>query len=757
MKINNREFTIKYVDPSLVIADEMRNGLSPSTAYKSIPNPENNVCYVIKRSNVPTAMYQGTCTAQNVMIIGMPSENEYLYKFMPNEVKTAWIDQTEDKALLLFDRTSVSDPNASGQRKSLTAEGSNYTVFNSLSYLHIDKCFLYRSSSCSTNGTSGPGRMISVSNSNTSGVIKINNCHFGYNKLTFDETYAQNNESLPTEISQRCFDYIRIGVWGTFTAENCILDLTCRNNNNSSSSWVSGGFIFLNDLNNLYLNNITFNMLGNLSNNATDSTYQMCSAIRTENEHTTKDTNITNCIVNWFCQQAKTPCGVVFSLYNINNESKNTDKRLIRNIKNNIIQLQNFNPANALAMTLLDMNCVGGFVVENIDADFTNMPVKFVPSGAFIYITDSRITTASSNKRLVNNVNIKFPTDANVFNFSNTDLCVVFSAFGAGNVLDWDYTYDINRYNYTSYYTPIVKNIYISKKCALQCNCFNIVSGKIIGKLVANNGSYVELSSLINPDNTQEGIAFDSSSDPRSSFVHIKEYTYDNNENAVAQVTNYNTGKTLIIEKVNGDLPINKTFETTTSSSNNKLCYALFNNFDNGKFYIKNISMSAESSSIIRSGSSSIVSLKLTNNNFNSDAINSLDLRLGDDAVDGFKRNIIEGTYDFVAYFAVKGTDHTKLLRQFIIDIETNKSSLITSSEYDSNIFGNGNIYTSNNGFIEEDTSTWSDENVTAYKLIIPNVKVLNNNVNIKIRFNYYDVDGYIYLDPAFQFISKSN
>lgn len=754
MKINNREFTIKYVDPSLVIADEMRNGLSPSTAYKSIPNPENNVCYVIKRSNVPTPMYQGTCTAQNVMIIGMPDEDEYLYKFMPNEVKTAWTDQTEDRALLLFDRTSVTDPNVSGQREDLNALGSNYIVFNILNYLHIDKCFLYRSSNCVTNGTNGPGRMISVSNTNSSGVIKISNCHFGYNKLTFDETYAQNNESLPTEISQRCFDYIRINTWGTFTAENCILDLTCRNNNAASNNWVSGGFIFMSDLNNLYLNNMTFNMLGNLSNNATTSTYQMCSAIRTENEHTTKDTNITNCVVNWFCQQNKTPCGVVFSLFNYNNESINTDRRLIRNIKNNIIQLQNFNPANALVMTLLDINCVGSFVIENIDADFSNIPVKFVPSGSFMYITDARITTASSNKRLVNNINIKFPTNLTAFNGTNTDACVTFTAYRSGNILDWDYSNDYNRYTFTSYYSPIVKNIYISKKHALFCEDFNIVSGKIIGKITANNGSYIELSSLTNPDKKQEGIAFDSSSDARSGFVHIKEYTYDNDEYTVAQVINYNSSKTLIIDKVNGDLPINKTFVTTTSSSNNKFCYALFNNFDNGKFFIKNISMSAESSSIVRSGSSSTVSLKLTNNNFNSA---SLDLRLGDDAVDGFKRNIIEGTYDFVAYFAVKGTDHTKLLRQFIIDIETNKTSFLTSSEYDSNIFGNGNIYSSNNGFIEEDTSTWSDENVTAYKLTIPNVKVLNNNVNIKIRFNYYDVDGYIYLDPAFQFISKSN
>ena len=186
------------------------------------------------------------------------------------------------------------------------------------------------------------------------------------------------------------------------------------------------------------------------------------------------------------------------------------------------------------------------------------------------------------------------------------------------------------------------------------------------------------------------------------------------------------------------------------SSNNSFVCP---NYIKTGQFFQRNEVCFCKSWNTVRTGSNSQGSLRF-NNNYADINNNSYPLIVGHEPYSGIQ--IVPsstGKKILTAYMATKNMDASEIGYTGRIGIHVNCPEKYTDYYNVEKTNFKQHEYTSEAIGWQSDNSTWSgDTNLRTYKCEIPiEVFTLDEPIDVKIWFNWYSVNGYVYVDPDFK------
>lgn len=229
MLIHNTEHTFYYIDPS---KSDSGDGSSVASAATSFPSSLNtdNVIYLVRRTSVDTpanftqvSSNTTYATPVSVVFMGMPKAEDPLFSQMPEDAKTAWIDQEQEYAF-------VKNPTT----------GSYYINFTGCTNFHMSRiCWM----STRTNTT----WEVYFQNSSYGTNANIDHCWFRYiNDFTVAGT------SRPDYRAGSHYFHINGGL--SYSGNSI------RITNTRIDKWGRESGIWLGDSRNMYIDNCEFNI-----------------------------------------------------------------------------------------------------------------------------------------------------------------------------------------------------------------------------------------------------------------------------------------------------------------------------------------------------------------------------------------------------------------------------------------------------------------------------------------------------------------
>lgn len=723
MFIDGNEFNIIYIDPS-ISDDIVQDGLTPSTAYKNFPTLENNTCYVIRRiDNTSSKFYQGSSTVENIILLGMPKINEPFYDLLPEEVINLWGDDEGTYANLLFDRETIN-----GGTNDTSDTNYQYCVLRSIKYLHAINCRFHRINSATLDR--GAGYMFAI-NSNTYGVYKFNNCHFGCNYTIIDEDYAENNEDVPTTYHQKYVNYITFSAATVIAFDSCIIE---GSGITYDAYYDQHCFTFRGNVDELFINNCTISHFGVF--NRTDlPNLDFSLPLFRNNTGRILKAYINNNTFNRINRVTQRHFSCFFKL--------NFGDRGTLEFNNNKLQnltFRNFyytlNNANIISFYFIRCN---GLSIKDFYADLSE-EYSYTVYCCIFKIEKPRIGSPGIRERIIKNVTIKM----RLWKLYGTNGYPTIAIDGEGVTSE---NFAVDSYNTNSNYPITLENInIITSGCALDLANCNLISGKITGHISVNTNSYINLDELTNPfpDKIR-------SININSNFcgIRVKKLVFDKTNALLPQITFKNqttSGNNFATYCIIDDSPVNPLLQMVTNSTIGMDDCSIWccNNYGGNRFYSKNNLIYSISSNIHRVGSADEISLKIKNGIVDTAGYM---LELNPIPLKGFSLSALSGIRKFTCYFSTYNLNFLEVLKRFtiILDITDKSGNLIKQ-------------YNSKLGIITEDNSIWTDDNVNAYKLIINNIEIPQENegtldsynINVRIKYAVYSSDGYMYIDPTF-------
>lgn len=726
MIVDGIEFDVIYIDPDITITSG--NGSTPSNALKTFPSAlVDNTCYLIRRTDATSAAFpMGSSAVSNVFLLGMPKSDDLYYSIIPDEAKTAWDSDTADYANILFDRSSLTNPT-----DSWTATAQHYCILTAVKYFNLRNVRCHRIGS--TTQQRGPGFMFSIT-STQNGDYKIANCHFGCNYTLINDTFAENNASIDSTFNQMYGQYITFNTAKKIIFDNNIIDAAGQNTDYSK---MMHSFSFRGTIVNLYITNNTLNHLGFLTRNTLNADINCTLSVFNSYTNTVINLIVNN---NTFVDVYQNSKPNLSSFICINNNL--TGIATIHNNKFKQLVFKDYVTSSSLGTyNKIQLKAFLGIDIDNLSAKYTDT-LAGQTSANFLYVEGQAIGCPGNVIRSIKNINIELLTTSDILPSNGCVVSILgYRAYSAS------YEYDSNR-AITNY--PItLENINIKTLYdAIKLDTCNMISADITGGVALVYNSYANIDNLVNLRANRLALNCENDGD----VVRIKKLTVPSD--AVLPQITYQSKNTagigacsIIVEEASINPFV--TYVSQNLNGYDRNCVFLCNNFEDGKFFAKNSTTYAESHSTSRTGSLASASLKLCNTTTDN---SNYYMELGNNILRGFNKTIASGTYDFTCYLSEYNLGVDQLLDRFdiIIDVPQNDGSNLS--------------YVLSNGYILNDTSTWSDENVTAYKAVIPNVVIpktilgvaQNVTVNIRLRFNAYSAnEGYMYVDPDFTFTSK--
>lgn len=736
MIIDGKDFAIRYVDPTLPdlgSGNNVYDGLTPETGYRSIPITEDNICFIVRNTDTSVQFNAGTSKIKNICIIGMTDSSNFFYKFIPNEAKVAWGSDPVGKVNIKFDNSSTTSPDSEGW----TNTSKHHAIFTALLYMRFENCRLMRTSTCGTNTTNGPGFMIVITNMINKCIF--NNCEFGYDTIKIKDYYTDNSD-MPTESRTRMSQYINLENCYNFIVSNCYIDAACVCSSTDGSG--SGSTRFLTDfvgrgtIENLVVKNNTIYTLGNLVNSSYDTPSQF-------NSFVFEFSSVPNAVID--------NNKIYFAYKNVQEHNhraifyvKSNDWGNITFINNkySVIKFKDFT-TTILNRKLAEYLVAGGsYYLNNNTFDYSDENLKILNCCAL-----NISSTASSVPGLFNyqikNLTVKtYIKEPELYTTEDNMIAVIIDN-SSGN---YSYNFYVNfDAGATTYLPRIIENIRIETlDDAFHGNFCNIISGNITGNVFLNTCCYAnliirnlipKLRSALNVANGNivrlSNLIYEVSDD-------IKQQILINSSDTSGTINN----NTILIDSA----PTLPFYSGNTSIVDNNdrnsafICY----NYEDGKFFAKDDKSFAQSHAMTRTNSISTTMLKIANNRnaYTNNEYFKLSLY---PLTKGFAKTISSGTYNLVFHFGAKNLTVDSLLTGLQINV------------YDDSRFTTE--YTANSGILELDPdTTYNDVDVVAYKYTIPNITIqrdlLNNSVttdlDVEIHYNCYSSTGYIYLDPIF-------
>ena len=734
MKVDLIEFSnIVYIDPNIDDYGILLDGKTPETAYKEVPTLTDNTCYVVRRYDDYAAQFTNSSSAvKNIMLLGMPRPGEKYFEYMSPEIQAAWGNDEARIGCFKFDKTSTTSP----VDENWTSTAKHHCILTALEYMRIENCRLMRTSASKFTSGRGVGFMFVINSSKPN--IIVNNCEFGY-EFTKMKDYYKTNPSLISEEIQKFSHYITTDTASNFVVTKSYIDAACVSDSgddsgNASTEYLTD-FSMRTSCDNAVIENCEVYTFGRINNTVAISPRShndcvfMCAAMTNTKINNVdfyllyNKNQITGCNRGLFNFNFVDGADLYFNNINIK-QALFSDYNLEDNIHHGYTHIDGY---------------LGNMIADNIKADLTS-PITKTRSASVISFSSIPRSDAGLNKCSLKNIEISLYTEDTIVN-DREKACLTFTCSSqriTSHAVS-DGSSNHNRYN--NAFIATIENIKIKTNgTAVYLDRANVISGEITGKLKLGVYNYVKLYSITNisdnfytiecPDDSGNIVLVDklyvTSSDNKACITpndNYASYSFNNN--------------TIIINEANY-LPFNMNI-SSNANINDRSSILICKNYENGKLFAKNMRASFISSAITRNNRkiNSIIRYESK-----CDAPANDWLNLGKySLLPGFKQTVSSGIYDIAFYVSSYNIEKAQLIKRYV--------NIILHNFEDNYYIDLGKAE------LLEDSSTWDDNNVTAYKYVLKNViipktlasQIQERDIFFDITCKAYGNGGYIYID----------
>ena len=776
LKFNGNEYNILYIDATL--GSSAGDGATPATALATIPSPlVDKTCYIIRRQednetkyvDMPQSWYEDL---RYIMFLGMPHSNDPMYALMEDSARTAWGTDTGKYARIRCNMSSYSN-------ESTISSTSNKIVFktSTVRNFYAANCYFYRDNNSGSTGSDAGSLayMFAFDYSSKFADVTFSKCKFGYTQYNLEnDDYISNNSDVATDTSKypqyKARTYLYSKNTNSITFDGCVINHVHTMAYVSGSSYSNPPYgrpycIYIGDTNTFMFTNNQYNVLyrnsyardeeyfkyatgifmyPNYSAGYSDYTVNERSKVYIKNIEINKIFTPTNAVITQQCLRV--------SCYDLQADNINVNYKVMGNQK-----LSSYSKCYSDSYALL-LQATNSYSVSNIHADFTNSNINNIP----LLRVYGSASTVGNPKRICENIYVK--TDENgeldfknayIVEFVNSPWTWNGSTDVTNITSNSNYAYNDSGSTYQrntfagSIYNNIVVDAKNSTSYALFLTRTGVKSPYIRGRVRLENSSldvkkhYHNVSSLTGVD--MYGSSYYKCDDFEANLDYPS-YSGTSQINWQPQ-----SRSSVYVNKSNCIIAdeIGYTTSYLGSSNNSFVCP---NYIKTGQFFQRNESCFCKSWNTVRTGSNSQGSLRFSNNYI--DVHNNHPLIVGCEPYSGIQvvPNSI-GKKVLTAYVATKNLDETEqgYTGRLCFRVITKEPY---SDYYDSTkINYREHEFTSNSAGWQADTSTWSgDTNLKTMKCEIPiEVFTLDEPIDVKIYFNWYSVNGYLYVDPDFK------
>lgn len=802
---DNVEFNIVYIDPTIASAGD---GTTPALALSDLPNTlVDNTCYLMRRTNEEThvSLKQTKNTGLvNTILMGMPFKDNPIYGMLPEEVKTAWGNDSEiNKYSNVLCNTSYTDNNSGSW--DYTRDGSIFYEWNTKIFM-AQNCYFYRDN----DGASGYRAlyyMFCFPSNSVSQNITFNSCKFGYTQYDLDnDDWLANNTDITTNTTKypqrKARNYVGIWSANSVTFDDCIFNFVGEDYGET----YSGDYGYLNPF---YANNIilvyyfarTFNFTNCTLNNLQRwcywynsggnrpwnvDGYSVCYGYYTQSN--TNDNILSQYRRDDYVNLENITLNTIVTggyyidkplMLNINNADHLKAKNLTLNIKAmKNAQVDSINVYRSNSFSNDNMRYNSKFIrfgsirksiqIDGITADLDNSPCKL--SNANILEIYNVQTAAYGNPTdYIKNIYVRLTQDRNNLNDNNyrnaryygsggdivtirarNDECWYWDSGQAGY---WYLTTDLNNGYFNFQNTYLIDNIIVEAQYAdtyaLSLEHVGAKSKSIKGRVYLYNAIF-DVDKIYNYKANQNGIYVN-----HNSFIKCNEYEADlvQTEYKYEGNTHLNYGwidglSSAYIGKSNVIL-----FDEYVGAGKYGMasqCQFVCPNYIlQGQYFAKNSNTICKSWNVVRQDSNAVATLRFNNNTC---SMNPPRLVIGLEPYKGIAITPVSiGKKKAICYFACKNFSENELWQgsdKFVVEINC---PYFEVDRFDSEVT---NLYyktysTCGKPWIS-DTSTWSgDTNLRVFRVEMPiEVFTLDEQIDVKVWYNWYGVNGYAYFDP---------
>lgn len=762
LKYNGNEYNILYIDASIA---EPGDGSTPALALANIPTTlTDKTCYIIRRNaddetihvDMPQSWY---ASLYYIMFLGMPLSDDPMYNIMESEAKTAWGADTGKYARIRCNTTSRQD---TYYERSMSST-DNYTLFktNSIRNFYSGNCYFYRDGNGHSSGSDGRymSWMFGFDYSSRFADITFNNCKFGYTQYNLEnDDYLLNND-ISTDSStypqNKCRCFIAASSLNSFTINNCIINQVyvmpyCR-----YEYWYQphAKCIYVTGFNKSIFTNNQFNVLYRDSNTSYGNNFTTSiwnnniylyggdrSSITVKNIEVNKIFTATN------SRGANTNLCI--------SSQRNT---VVDNIKLNVKKMGNSSTFTIASydtsFATFEFISTNSLKVNNV---YTNLSQSYVRCNYFIYMESMQDNVGNVSSK-IENIYAKFSTVGNGLGGNIVSINNNYSTWNtstdptdiSGNNQWYERGYGRNESK-----AWIANNIVVDAPnvngTALSLTRAGAKSPYINGKVYLAHGT-LDVKKHVWNYPTSVGVTLRGNSyykcDDYKANIEYPDYS------GTAQIDwQPQSMSSVYVSKSNCILMDENPYRTIylASSNNSFVCP---NYIKTGQFFQRNEVCFCKSWNTVRTGSNSQGSLRF-NNNYADINNNSYPLIVGHEPYSGIQ--IVPsstGKKILTAYMATKNMDASEIGYTGRIGIHVNCPEKYTDYYNVEKTNFKQHEYTSEAIGWQSDNSTWSgDTNLRTYKCEIPiEVFTLDEPIDVKIWFNWYSVNGYVYVDPDFK------
>lgn len=762
LKYNGNEYNILYIDASIA---EPGDGSTPALALANIPTTlTDKTCYIIRRNaddetihvDMPQSWY---ASLYYIMFLGMPLSDDPMYNIIESEAKTAWGADTGKYARIRCNTTSRQDTYYEHSMSST----DNYTLFktNSIRNFYSGNCYFYRDGNGHSSGSDGRymSWMFGFDYSSRFADITFNNCKFGYTQYNLEnDDYLLNND-ISTDSStypqNKCRCFIAASSLNSFTINNCIINQVyvmpyCR-----YDYWYQphAKCIYVTGFNKSIFTNNQFNVLYRNSNTSYGNNFTTSiwnnniylyggdrSSIAVKNIEVNKIFTATN------SRGANTNLCI--------SSQRNT---VVDNIKLNVKKMGNSSTFTIASydtsFATFDFRGTNSLKVSNV---YTNLSQSYVRCNYFIFMESMQDNVGNVSSK-IENIYAKFSTVGNGLGGNIVSINNQYYTWNSDsdptNISNNNAWYE-RGYGRNESKAWIANNIVVDAPnvngTALSLTRAGAKSPYINGKVYLAHGT-LDVKKHVWNYPTSVGVALRGNSyykcDDYEANIEYPDYS------GTAQIDwQPQSMSSVYVSKSNCILMDENPYRTIylASSNNSFVCP---NYIKTGQFFQRNEVCFCKSWNTVRTGSNSQGSLRF-NNNYADINNNSYPLIVGHEPYSGIQ--IVPsstGKKVLTAYMATKNMDASEIGYTGRIGIHVNCPEKYTD------YYNVEKINTKYHEFVSEaigwqsDNSTWSgDTNLHTYKCEIPiEVFTLDEPIDVKIWFNWYSVNGYVYVDPDFK------
>lgn len=754
------EYTIVYIDPS---AGSDGDGTSYSSPKQSFPSTiEEATCYLIRRTSydykaqLPTGNFS---SVNNVWLMGMPTEDDFLeWNLIDSGVKTAWGSDTATYANVLIQPSTYENSN----------DYCFYTPY--LTELNANRCYFFRNSD-------GPSASYYCNSmfrcTETAPNYIFKHCKFGYADNNVDsDTYLANTAAIDSDSSTypqyKWSNYLYCSSLNKLVLNNCVINYRENQGGNENVGRKGVGFYVDYSIQELVINGSQFNLLASSEYDRTDASQRSCIFIG----HTVDLTNtVQNVEVNYIYNS--TDYILPFFLFCSNYVGQ---KLYVKNIEYNVKKLSEAAPSPRSDRNMygydIGMRLFGykQYFIDNYIVNFNETGLG-IPYGKTLHCETFWRQAPGPLNKSVKNIKMTYcQAKSNLICDSRIaegyDTYAMYFGSDYGNTSDDNGAQTTDWRTAGSYDSPILDGIDIDCPwgASVELHHATMVNANLVGKLQVDYGCGVEVETLRNNYGARNGIYLYG----MYNYLRVKNYTV-NKSNALSKYTGNDPqvvqrfdnahmlmANNLYIDESNA--PMFNLAEATANRDQYRNCAFICPNMGAaGQYYQRNQHCYVQSWNAKRSTSSAAASYKFVNNNsYFGQYDSSYDVILGMEPYNGFQYTPTQtGPATLTFYIAVNDETGTMvnndvLHTRFYIDVDT--PHLVEEVIGGDDIYNTVKTYSIDCGALLDDNSTWSnDSSVVAKKIVMPlNIETTSQDLNIRVHYGWYDLEGYCYLDPNF-------